>query len=365
MSEEKNNRHHHSEHEYSEHEHSRKKISLFAFWAELKPVVRNGILFAIAFLLCILAIFIFKRYENRIFSDYSPEKVANAYLGETDPNELYLDGEIYTPKKNITSYLIIGIDKDGEFKASRKYDNDQQCDFLALIVFDSDAKTYRILHINRDTMTPVNMLGVNGKVMSTRVMQIALSHTYGNGLERSCQNTADAVSNLLFGMPVDKYYAFTMSAVGEIADFVGGVPITIEEDLTEADPSFTEGAEVVLTKDTALSFVRARMEVSDGSNISRMGRQKQFIRALMEIFDGQEDADVFVMDAMKRIAKYSLTNAETRDINNITESFYEYSFDGLISPEGEAMFDGQYIQYHVDDEKLKQLVLDTFYDKKD
>ena len=359
--------HHHSERsDTKKHKKKKKKDNKKGIAAYIKKMNKTGkqaLLFILGILLCTIIIFGVVFWSNKIVENRDKEKTEKTAYGGNPTEEIYIDGVAYLPKNNISSFLIIGIDKSGRFKEVDSYINDQQCDFLALVVFDSDAKTYRIIHINRDTMTPVNMLGVRGEVVSTRMMQIALSHTYGNGLERSCVNTLEAVSNLMYGINIEKYFAITMSGVSEIADYAGGVPVTIEEDLTALDPSFTEGAEVVLNGDKALSFVRARQSVSDGTNIARMGRQKQFIKSLMEIFEAEEDTEEFVYGAMKRVANYSISNIETKDIETIAESFDEYTFDGIISPEGEAVFDGEYMRFNVDDEKLKELVLETFYNK--
>ncbi len=372
--------HHHSSSGSSKNDDSKKKKnkkeSLAASWKktvkqtkdylERKPFVKNLLIFLLAIILCVAVILVFGLIENKYFKNLKTQDGGDtvdysAYSGD----EVYIDGEIYVHKKNITSYLIIGVDKTGRFKDSKSYKNEQQCDFLALIVFDSDAKTYKIVHINRDTMTPVNVLGVNGQVASTKLMQIALSHTYGNGLERSVKNTTDAVSNLFYGMNVDKYFAFTMSGVAEIADYVGGVPVTINEDLTAANPKFTEGSEISLKGDDALDFVRARMSVSDGTNIKRMERQKQFISSLMELFNDADDAEEFVLGCMHSMQKYTLTNIESKDITNLIDSFDEYEFDGLVSPEGEATVERDHVRFDIDEDSFKDFVLDLFFDKKE
>mgnify|MGYP001718301415 FL=1 len=93
----------------------------------------------------------------------------------------------------------------------------------------------------------------------------------------SCQYMVDAVSNLFYGMPINGYVALNMNAVGMINDAVGGVTVTVPEDMTQVDPSFAEGAMVTLTGDQALKFTRYRDTEKDFSNNSRMERQKQYL----------------------------------------------------------------------------------------
>ena len=68
----------------------------------------------------------------------------------------------------------------------------------------------------------------------------------------------DAVSNLFYGMPINGYVALNMNAVAMINDAVGGVTVTVPEDMAQVDPSFAEGAAVTLTGDQALKFTRYR-----------------------------------------------------------------------------------------------------------
>ena len=313
------------------------------------------------FLILLIGIFVWVRIESSHIGSNTREgeELDDSYVSGT----VFIDGEEYVPKKNIKSFLVIGVDKKGQFKDSGTFENDELCDFLALIVFDSDAKTYKVIHINRDTMTPVKKLGERGETVSTRVMQIALAHTYGNGLEKSCDNTVDAVSNLLYGVNIDRYYAITMSAVAGAADYVGGVPVTITEDMTAVNEKFTEGAEIVLKGDDALDYVRARGGVGDQTNLSRMDRQKRFVSSLMDVIEAEELTDEYVAGLFKKIGNYSLTDITANELPDLAEWLEEYSYGGIVSPEGEAVYDGSHICFYVEDETLKDLVTDYFYNK--
>ena len=68
-----------------------------------------------------------------------------------------------------------------------------------------------------------------------------LPYSFGDGKVTSCQYMVDAVSNLFYGMPINGYVALNMNAVAMINDAVGGVTVTVPEDMTQVDPSFAEG----------------------------------------------------------------------------------------------------------------------------
>lgn len=129
------------------------------------------------------------------------------------------------------AFFVICLDKEGEQRDSGSYRNNAQNDLLLLLVMDAREKKYSLIQINRDTMTNVPVLDVNGMRSGKNFEQIALAHTYGNGLEVSCENTVKAVSDFLGGVNIDNYAAITMSAVAPVNDYFGGVDVTVEEDM--------------------------------------------------------------------------------------------------------------------------------------
>lgn len=51
--------------------------------------------------------------------------------------------------------------------------------------------------------------------------QIAIQHGYGDGKELSCELTRDAVSSLLYELPIHGYAAVNMAAIPELNDALG------------------------------------------------------------------------------------------------------------------------------------------------
>ena len=88
-----------------------------------------------------------------------------------------------------------------------------------LVIMDDETKEYSLLHLNRDTMTDITVLDITGlRKAGTVKAQLALSHTYGNGLHNSCLNTVDAVSTMLYGLRIDYYLSMTMDAAQILTD---------------------------------------------------------------------------------------------------------------------------------------------------
>lgn len=81
----------------------------------------------------------------------------SAGFGEVPKVEI--DGVTYEQKMDVTSLLMIGIDKASTDEI-KGYRDGGQSDFLLLLVLDHKNKTIRQLQIDRDTMTSVNVLGL-------------------------------------------------------------------------------------------------------------------------------------------------------------------------------------------------------------
>ena len=133
------------------------------------------------------------------------------------------NGVSYFPRQDITTLLIMGIDETGPVKASGSYRNTGESDVVMLMIFDEKNESYSILALNRDTMLKMPALGLGGKQAGTFYGQLALSHTYGSGLEDSCENTCNTVSEFLNGITIDYSIAMNMDAIGIMNDAVGGV----------------------------------------------------------------------------------------------------------------------------------------------
>lgn len=282
----------------------------------------------------------------------------------TDMNTIYIDGEGYLRKNYVKTYMILGLDKSGKLEYSElSFNQGNQADFILLFVFNENDGSYNLLHINRDTMADVKKLGKFGDEFSTEKMQICLSHAYGDGKQISCQNTADAVSNLLYGVEIDRYISASMSAVQEVNDFVGGVPVEIREDLTSIDPSMTVGAKVTLFGEKALSFVRGRKGVGDQTNIERMSRQQQYISSMADQVKLCNKTEDDFVNLFNGLSDYVISDFGIDDFNKIFKAVKSGENKGLITPEGETIFNKEHIEFHVNEDNLKSIVKELFFDK--
>ena len=281
---------------------------------------------------------------------------------DVEETHVKYNGAQYALNENIETFLVMGLDKFEGTAVADSYNNDQQADFLMLMVLDNEKRQCSAIHINRDTMADISVLGVAGQEIAKVNKQIALAHTYGNGREVSCRNTADAVSELLLGVKVNHYISFTMDSVATINDLVGGVAVTLLEDFTSVDPAMVKGERMTLMGRQALHYVRTRYGLEDSSNSTRMQRQQQYLKALYEKIQQRMDADEeFVVEASVKMADYIVSDRSITRLQELLKKFSEYEFTGIRSMEGENVVGEKFIEFYPKKDSVEKVVIDTFY----
>lgn len=275
------------------------------------------------------------------------------------------NGKTYTLKKDVQTMLVLGLDKFEDAVANDAYNNDQQADFVMLLVIDNVNETCTAIHINRDTMTDINVLGVAGEKVGTVNKQLALAHTYGNGAEVSCGNVADAVSGLLYNVKIDYFVSVTMDAVPLYNDLVGGVEVTVLDDFSGVDDSLVKGETVTLKGEQALHYIRSRQGLEDSTNTNRMVRQRQYLKALYEKSNQcvQNDSD-FIVNASLKMADYMVSNCTANQLQTLFEKIADYQFQDIRAIEGDSVAGEKYMEFYPDVDSMKQIVVELFYKEK-
>ena len=277
--------------------------------------------------------------------------------------QVVVDGVSYIPKKNLQTMLFIGLDKMDPFEASNSYNNDTQADFFLLAVFDTENESVAFLHINRDTMSEIPVLGVTGQPAGTIFGQLALSYTYGDGLTDSCRNSVKAVSSLLLNTQIDHYIGLRMGAIPYINDLVGGDEVTVLDDFSTIDDSLVQGETVILQGDQALRYVRTRKGLEDSTNLSRMERQRQYLLSFaQQVTSLQEDLS-FSPELVAQILQYVLSDCSVETLSTMMHRFSDYSIGDIQDIAGEAKQGEEFMEYYVDQQDLQQKILTLFYEK--
>lgn len=278
--------------------------------------------------------------------------------GET----MEVDGVSYRKKSGITTILLMGVDQESDTSVSGNR-NGGQADFLRLVAIDSTAKTVFQVQIDRDTMTPITILGVLGNRSGVRTTHICLAHSFGDGGAQSCELTVDAVSNLLFGSQIDHYVAMNLDGISVLNDWVGGVTVTLEDDFSALDAAMTQGTTLTLAGEQAEIYVRSRRNVGVGTNEARMKRQQEYLSLLSSKLDARlGESKEEIEDLYEALEPYLTTDMSRGRLINLLWETRDYTKAPMMEVEGfyEMGTDG-FMEFYVDDGALKELVLELFY----
>lgn len=282
---------------------------------------------------------------------------------KNDMERVYIDGVAYLPRSDVKNYLLIGVDAKGEIHGGGV----AQADSILLLSVNKTDKTYKMIAINRDTMTKIAVCDIFGNKVGERVEQLALSHAYGSSFEASnfqkCKNTVNAVSDLLYGVKFVNYMSMTTDAVSILVDTLGGVEVTVPEDMTMVDDRLVMGEIVLLDGELAVKFIGARGGLEVPDNISRMERQKLFLDAFMDKLGSMYISEQVLMDCYDKIDAFTVTDSGIEIFDEMSAYLSEYTNLGMSTLEGEAVKGEKFMEFYVDEVSLKELVIDNFYRK--
>ena len=207
------------------------------------------------------------------------------------------------------------------------------------------------------------VLGVLGNVIGTRRLQIALSHSYGKTPQDNCAYTIKTVSNLLQGVPLDLYFSLNMASIAEFNDLLGGVTVTMQEDHTLINPAFTKGATIHLMGKDAYDYVHSRMYVDDGTNTSRMARQRNYMLAAKDTLISRLAHDnAFVDNLFETLGSDLVTNVTRGRLINEAAKASQYKVGEITQMVGEHVIGNNgYMEFHADEQFLIDWVLSVFY----
>ena len=322
-----------------------------------KKDLSNALLLLAAVLLVIgIGGFVISRWENKKYQVDNTGEVIDIDTVNYEPNVIEYNGDTYVQNRRIKTYLLMGTDR---IENDVSYTGGQ-ADALMLVVINDNKKTWTLVQIDRDTMTEMDVIDVNGDAYRHITAQICLAHTYGT-LQRGALNEVKTVSTYLLGQPVTGYYSMNMDKIADLNDAAGGVPVVVTTDFTDIDPSLPLGEEVVLRGDQAMTFVRSRMNVDDGTNEARMRRQKVYLDSLINVIKAMSEEEV--IDLYDTMSNNALTDMGSGDFYDIAELTREYERQPNPEIEGVHEVKDGYMTFTPDQDSFMKALIGLFYDK--
>lgn len=286
-----------------------------------------------------------------------------SYQAEAPEGMIEIDGVKYVPKKNIETYLFMGVDNMGKVEKTTDYQGAGRCDVIMLMVRDKTDGTYKTINLDRNTMVEQDSLKPDGTYVGTTTAQLALAHENGDGMEISCENVKKAVSNFLGGQKIDGYAAVNMGAIGIINNLAGGVTVTIEDDFSKVDKTMKMGETITLTDEQAIHYVHDRYDVGDESNVQRMKRHEAYKKGLEEKLTEKCNADnSYPLTIYEGLEEYMVTDIDKQKFSKLALLVLKEKDAGAVNIEGtETISDMGFAQVEADEASRQKAVLELFY----
>lgn len=314
------------------------------------------------FLLCVailligaLIYFITKDKEESYSSDFQ----------ESNREELVEHrGKKYRYNEHLSNYLFMGIDTREPVTEYETRQEAGRADTIFVLSYDRVKKTVKGIAIPRDTITNIHMIAPDGTDLGTAKDHINMQYVFGDGKEESCQLMKEAVSGILYNVPIQGYCSLNMDGIAVFADILGGVEVTVPNNsLEKVNSEFVSGAKVTITKDNAEQFVRYRDTEIAQSAIDRMNRQKVYLEAVAEKVreKSSEDASLIV-DIYENLEPYMVTNVGNDMLAKLLEADFD-SGTGIVDIPGEGVEGAEFDEYHVNETELYELILQMFYEE--
>lgn len=324
------------------------------------------ILAAVAYAVLLVAILVLPKVLSKDDRTHTDVPGNGAELFDTAIRYSSNGADYVYRQSDLTTLLLIGVDREGLNKGeSLTARSNTQADFLLLLVLDRENKTLTPIQIDRDAIVPVNVYGVLGNLTGTREMQVCLAQGFGKTLDANCRNTSAAVSGMLLGIPIDHYMVYDLSAINVLNDLLGGVTVTVEDDLTELDSALSVGSTVTLHGEQAEIFVRSRMGIGDGTNVSRLRRQRAYMESALSIVTKKSSVDSsFIQGLIGGMEGYYASDMNRGYVVNLFNRAIGYDMRPIRVTDGEhGVGKDGFMECYLNEESIKRMVLEVCFEK--
>lgn len=334
--------------------------------------------FVILFIIALLAVGAFAGLRGVGKSElYHNAKTTSPVLSampvsNTVEGAIVYNGANYKYNEDILTFLVMGVDSLEPLPKPEEvtdYTLGGQADTLFLVVINPHTEDIKVVAINRNSMTEVDVYDPQNNYARTDYLQVCLQHGYGSGLEDSCERQVDTVSRMFFDLPIHGYVAMNMAAVSILNDAAGGITVEVLENVPWGTDVIAEGLGNTVTLEgmDAYYYLQYRdVEIFDSASM-RLARQKQYLNAFAQKTIAETKRDVrFPLQLFDAVEDYLVTDVNTAMVLYLASTYlgYTYNPDGIYVLEGEtAIGGGGFEEFYVDDEALYDLIINIFYEK--
>lgn len=352
--------HHSNHHKHHKHHKHKKKLPL-----------------ALRIIICIFMALVL--IVAGVLGFFAIEVKEGNFTGETivTTEEVYeeileYNGHSYKYNENVIALAFIGVDQE-DLKTSDETDFVGAAD--ADIVFAVDTQTGKasVISIPRDTMVDIDIYDSNGNFTKTKNSQLCLAYSYGDGAKQSCLNSVNAISRVLYNVPIQKYFVLDLRGVPVLNDAIGGVTLESKYDLDEFD--IKKGQTVTLLGEASTAYVRTRDMDNIEASLGRTERQIQYVKAYsQQLLPAVKNDTGVIGELYNSVKNYSMTDIELDNLTYIASvllskgitSFDTYSLQGEMTASEDTIYkDIVHAEFRPTEESIMDTVTSVFYTQVD
>ena len=287
-----------------------------------------------------------------------------------------IDGKVYSYDSNRINLLVLGVDKKGKMDREPDYEKwlSGQTDAIFVVSIDPTDKSVSVIGVPRNSMTNVDVYDSEEHISRTIFDQICLQYPYAGGAGHGLEKTKEAVSKLLYNLPIHGAVAVGYEAMNRINDMAGGVDVVALESLDTPFGSYEKGESLHLEGKYVLAYVKSRDVSVIGSPTMRLERQKQYLTALAgKMKDKVKENPMIVKEMYDAVSGYINTDIGIDEMVYLAAQAAGYRFSGedihLLEGDDKAVpivKDGKetgdfYDDLYLDEGNLKETMIEVFY----
>lgn len=281
--------------------------------------------------------------------------------------------EGYTLNKNLTTILIMGVDKEDGLRMKRGISGaNGQADMLLLVVIDKETHSIKAIPIRRETMMSVDVYAPDGTYEKSVEEQLCLQYAYGRETGEGSRFMCEHVESLFLGqIPIDYYVTVAISSADEFISIIEPLDVTMSQDYatvlyydTPQLMTYLAGQTYSLSGYEAYCFIRYRDINHLETNPDRIARGKDFIRAYVKKAKEKAASNpLFIAKALRLSFKDFDTNMSLYQMLRVALSLKGADFQSIDFAEinGVETHGAKYDEFYPDQDALQELILETWY----
>lgn len=294
---------------------------------------------------CVAAVLLFVGIAIGVFLDWG-ENPTNTEVAPVEGEKITL--------------LCLGVDKQVAMDERHPETNSiGQADGIFLISIDIGTKEVDIVAIPRDTVVTIEKYNHKLQYMGREEAQICLQYAYADGMEYSCELTADRVNDLFPDTTIDGYISINIEAIMEINDAVGGVEVTVEDEYTALNMGIPVGTTLNLMGDNTMLYLRLRDKSVNGSAYTRMDRIKEYITLFIpQGLSAIKEDPTLLVEMYQTLDEHMVTNVEVGDLAEIALALSDLDMENVHfhTLQGEIVLaDDGYEEFYPDEAQMEML----------